>query len=136
MLAGCCVVRSNTGGAYNQIDHGKTGYIFENGNIGQFGQYLHELVADPEKRAGFAAAGRQKALASFTGEVMAKKTLGVSRFARRPLNICQTPATTARFQIFCRKRTTRLRGFIPTRGRLKTIMPFFRRPVSEHTIWH
>ncbi|MCQ9325468.1 glycosyltransferase family 4 protein [Neisseria dentiae] len=77
MLMGCCVVRSNTGGAYDQIEHGKTGYIFENGNIEQFRQYLHELVSDPEKRAAFAAAGQQKALASFTSEVMAKKTLGV-----------------------------------------------------------
>lgn len=77
MLIGCCVIRSNTGGAYEQIEHGKTGYIFENGNTEQFRQYLSELVTNPEKRAGFAAAGQQKALTSFTGETMAKKTLAV-----------------------------------------------------------
>ena len=75
MLMGCCVVRSDTGGAYEQIDHGRSGYIFENGNSEQLAQYLSELVSDADKRAAFAQAGQSKALASFTSEVMAKKTL-------------------------------------------------------------
>ncbi|WP_373778823.1 glycosyltransferase family 4 protein [Glaesserella sp.] len=75
MLMGCCVVRSNTGGAYEQITHGENGYIFENGNIEQLRDYLHELILDPKKRKEFAVAGQQKALECFTSEIMAKKTL-------------------------------------------------------------
>lgn len=77
MLMGCCVVRSNTGGAYEQIEHGRTGYIFENGDADQLRQYLSELVLDADKRAAFAEAGQNKALASFTSEIMAQKTLEV-----------------------------------------------------------
>lgn len=77
MLMGCCVIRSNTGGAHEQIEHGKTGYIFENENIEQLSGYLNDLISNPQKRISFSKSGQKKALELFTSEIMAKKTLGV-----------------------------------------------------------
>ena len=77
MLSGCCCVRSNTQGAYDQIDSGKTGYLFENENVEELTETLKFLIENPEKRKEVARAGKEKALAKFTSEVMAKNTLSV-----------------------------------------------------------
>lgn len=77
MLSGCCVIRSNTEGAYEQIDSGVNGFIFENENIGQLTDVLKTLIQDPALMHKVAKAGKEKALKEFTSEVMAKKTLEV-----------------------------------------------------------
>lgn len=77
MLSGCCVIRSNTEGAYEQIDSGVNGFIFENENIRQLTDLLETLIQDPALMHKVAKAGKEKALKEFTSEVMAKKTLEV-----------------------------------------------------------
>ena len=77
MLSGCCCVRSNTEGAYEQIEDGKNGYIFEDGNTDQLSEILSRLVSDAALRKQVAMAGREKALREFTSEVMARNTVEV-----------------------------------------------------------
>ena len=77
MLSGCCVLRSNTEGAYEQIDSGVNGFIFENENIEQLTDLLSTLMQDSTLMHRIAKAGKEKALKEFTSEVMARKTLEV-----------------------------------------------------------
>lgn len=77
MLANCCVLRSNTEGAFEQIDSGKNGFIFENENVEQLKDILLDLITHEEKRISIAKAGREKALKCFISEVMAKNTINV-----------------------------------------------------------
>lgn len=77
MLAGNCCVRSNTEGAYEQIDDGRTGFIFENENVAQLSDILLRLVQSPALMHEVAEAGREKALREFTSEVTARNTIEV-----------------------------------------------------------
>lgn len=77
MMMGCCVVRSDTGGASEQIVHGQSGFIFENGNVNQLVQYLEYLIQNPSEIQSMSKAGQKNALEKFTSEIMAKKTLDV-----------------------------------------------------------
>lgn len=77
MLSGCCVLRSNTEGAYEQIDSGVNGFIFENENSEQLTELLNTLIQDSSLMHRIAKVGKEKALKEFTSEVMARKTLEV-----------------------------------------------------------
>lgn len=77
MMANCCVIRSNTEGANEQIEHGKSGYIFENENVNQLTCYLEDVVMNDEKRKQIAKAGQERALRLFTNDAMAKNTYDV-----------------------------------------------------------
>ena len=77
MLSGCCAVRSNTEGAYEQIEDGKSGFIFEDGDVSQLSGILSRLVEDTDLRRQMAKAGREKALREFTSDVMARNTVEV-----------------------------------------------------------
>ena len=77
MLGNCCVVRSNTEGACSQIIDGKTGFLFENENVGQLVKVLERIITNKNLRSEVSNAGRQYAIANFTAETMAKKTLEV-----------------------------------------------------------
>lgn len=77
MLSGCCVVRSNTEGASEQIDSGINGFIFKNEDVEQLTDILQQIIQDTSLRQHLAQAGKEKALVEFTSEVMAKKTLAV-----------------------------------------------------------
>lgn len=77
MLSGCCVIRSNTEGAHEQINHGIDGFIFENEKDEQLGEIITELVLSPNEIAKIAQRGQEKALKLFTCERMAKDTIKV-----------------------------------------------------------
>ncbi len=77
MMSECCPVRSNTEGAYEQIEDGVNGLLFENENIHQFTSILEKLVSDPDLRKLLAKNAKTKALNKFTIPVMTKKTLEV-----------------------------------------------------------
>ena len=83
MLSGCCAVRSNTEGAYEQIEDGKSGFIFEDGNVSQLSGILSRLVEEPALRRQVAKAGREKALGEFTSDVMARNTIEVYKKLRK-----------------------------------------------------
>src|SRR5690606_6202995 len=77
MMSECCVVRSNTQGAYDQIDHGKDGFIFENNNFEQLADLLEDIINDEDLRTKIAKAGKEKALNKFTIKEMTRGTLEV-----------------------------------------------------------
>lgn len=81
MLSGCCCVRSNVEGAYDQIEDGKNGLLFENENVEQLSSILEYLIEHPDRRMEIAKVGRETALEKFTSETMAKKTLEVYKKA-------------------------------------------------------
>lgn len=77
MLSNCCVIRSNTEGASEQIISGIDGFIFENENINQLTGILKQVIIDDFLRKKIAKAGKIKALSLFTNETMAKNTIKV-----------------------------------------------------------
>lgn len=77
MLSGCCVIRSNTEGAYEQINHGIDGFIFENEKVTQLSGIIEMLIQSPYKIKEIAQKGQEKALRLFTCERMAKEIVEV-----------------------------------------------------------
>lgn len=76
-LSNCCVIRSNVEGAYDQINDGKTGFLFENENFNQLGEILEMLINDENLIKEIANSGKQFALNNFTSDIMAANTLKV-----------------------------------------------------------
>jgi len=77
MLSGCCCVRSNTEESYEQIEDGKSGFLFENENVSQLSAILRRLITTPNLIPSIACQGRQVALKKFTSRSMAENTLKV-----------------------------------------------------------
>ena len=76
-MSGCCVVRSNVEGAYDQIKDRETGFIFQSEDSNALSNILEELIIDKDLRESVAARGRDFALTHFTSAIMATKTLEV-----------------------------------------------------------
>lgn len=74
MMSQCCTIRSSTNGAYDQIDHGIDGFIFENENSIQLSELLQKVILEDELRQRIAVNGKKKALDNFTIEAMTQKT--------------------------------------------------------------
>jgi glycosyltransferase involved in cell wall biosynthesis len=79
MLWGCCVVRSNVGVARDQIINRETGFLFPNEDASALKDILKELIQNEKLRKNAAEKGRDYALAHFTSDLMAEKTLAVYR---------------------------------------------------------
>lgn len=77
MLMGCCAIRSKSGGAYDQIQNGVTGLLFEAENIDQLADSLTLVLKDDLLRKKIATSGQRTALDDFTSEKMTLKTLDV-----------------------------------------------------------
>lgn len=77
MLSGCCVVRSETGGAHDQIIMGETGFIFPVENSDKLTEILEGIIINDHLRIKVADKGRQNALKLFTSDIMVEKTLDV-----------------------------------------------------------
>lgn len=77
MMSGCCVIRSNVQGAYEQINHGEDGFIFDNNNYEQLATLLKTVIEDDVLRLKIAKKGKEKALKMFTIEEMTRNTLKV-----------------------------------------------------------
>jgi glycosyltransferase involved in cell wall biosynthesis len=75
MLTGVPVIRTNTGGAYDQIVPGKDGYICQSENSAELRNYLLKLLEDKILRINIGKSGREKALKNFTKEKMVEETL-------------------------------------------------------------
>lgn len=76
-LSEVCVIRSNVEGAYDQITHNVTGFLFENEKSEELKSILCSLIRDEKLRKSVATAGREYALEHFTSDKMAIKTLEV-----------------------------------------------------------
>lgn len=77
MMSGCCTVRSDSYGAYDQINHETDGFIFEMDNHVQLAQILKRLLTDTELRSAVAKKGKEKALKNFTIDSMTLNTIEV-----------------------------------------------------------
>ena len=75
MLTGVPVIRTDTEGAYDQIIHGKNGYICQSENSTDLRKYLIKLLDDEVLRRNLGMSGRENALNNFTKEKMAEETL-------------------------------------------------------------
>jgi len=77
MLSGCCVVRSDTGGAKDQIVNNETGFIFPNEDSHSLKVILEQLIINNELRKQIAQNGRTYALNNFTSDIMVESTIKV-----------------------------------------------------------
>lgn len=77
MMSNCCVIRSDTEGAYDQIEPGVSGILFKNESIAELTKQLEFAINNEPERIKIAAAGREYALDNFTAEKMTEKTIAV-----------------------------------------------------------
>ncbi|SIQ78037.1 glycosyltransferase family 4 protein [Maribacter ulvicola] len=77
MMSGCCTIRANSNGAYDQIDDGVNGMIFKMEDAAELGQKLEQVLLDENLRNTFAIRGKEKALKHFTNRQMIDNTLTV-----------------------------------------------------------
>jgi glycosyltransferase involved in cell wall biosynthesis len=77
MMSGCCPIRSNVEGAYEQIEDGITGLLFESENTAEFTNAIERLVLNDKLRLELANNAKAKALKEYTIPVMTEKTLAV-----------------------------------------------------------
>ena len=77
MMSGCCTIRSNSNGAYDQIDHGENGFIFTSENSKELAEYIEKIYMDSSLRENLAKKGKLKAIANFTTQKMVNNTLKV-----------------------------------------------------------
>lgn len=77
MMSNCCVVRSNTEGAYEQIEDGVNGLLFSNENDIELTKCLEKVINNKKLREQLSANAKKKALQEFTIPVMTNKTLGI-----------------------------------------------------------
>lgn len=79
MLSGCVCIRTDTEGASDQIKHGETGFIFQKGDSCGLSAILKDVIENDGLRKRVSNQGRDYALAHFTSDVMAEKTIEVYR---------------------------------------------------------
>ena len=77
MRAGLPVVATDTGGNAEAVEDGRTGFIVRQGDVNGLAARLRALIASPELRAGFGAAGRRRYESNFTLDHMIRKTMNV-----------------------------------------------------------
>lgn len=61
MHAGVAVIGTNSGGVPEIIDHDKTGFLFNYGDVDNLCEYILEFKNDPKKMQAYAKAGQKKA---------------------------------------------------------------------------
>ena len=83
MMSGCCTIRSNSNGAYDQINPGVDGLIFEMDNSQELAQHLENVFLDSSLRSKLGQNGKQKALINFTLTKMVDNTLEVYKELER-----------------------------------------------------
>jgi mannosyltransferase len=84
MATGCCVVATRIAAVPEVIDDGKTGFLFEPGDVEGLRRILERLMKDPALVAQVGRAAREVALQRFGVEVEAKKLMAVYAEATGP----------------------------------------------------
>jgi len=77
MMSKSCAIRSDTEGAYDQINHGEDGFIFKNNDYQSLAALLKLNIEDENLRLKIARKGQEKALKKFSIEAMTKQTINV-----------------------------------------------------------
>jgi L-malate glycosyltransferase len=73
MACGCTVVASNTGGNPELVEDGRTGLLFEPGDVDGLTARLRLLITDSALRARLAAAGELKIRECFSSAAAARR---------------------------------------------------------------
>ncbi len=60
MMSGCCTIRADSNGAYDQIDHGINGMIFPMEDAQKLAQQLEHVLSDEQLRMQLAQKGRKR----------------------------------------------------------------------------
>ncbi|WP_217602698.1 glycosyltransferase family 4 protein [Chitinophaga sp. GbtcB8] len=76
MALGKPVIATNTGGAVQSVEHGKTGYLINADDIPDFVKYLTLLIEDRDLRRALGTEARHQYLARFTMDVFKENFLG------------------------------------------------------------
>ncbi len=92
MRAGLPVLANSVCGVPEEVTHGTTGLLSESENIDESAAILAELLDDPEKRRAMGEAGREKFLAEYTRDVMARSFLSLYRRLAQPRSHESRPA--------------------------------------------
>lgn len=74
---GVPVVASNVGSIPEVIDHGRTGFLFEPGNVNDMTNFVYALMTNEELCKEFSRNARQKASLVLSWDEIAKKTLNL-----------------------------------------------------------
>lgn len=77
MATGCCVVATRIAAVPEVIDDGRTGFLFDPGDVEGLRKILEKLMHDPELVARVGAAAREEALKRFGVEIEAKKLMAI-----------------------------------------------------------
>ena len=77
MMGGCCVIRSNSNGAYDQITDGENGFIFPMDDEAALAKLLEQALTDEDLRLKLGVAAKRTALEKFTKKQMINNTLEV-----------------------------------------------------------
>lgn len=77
MATGCCVVATRIAAVPEVIDDGRTGFLFDPGDVEGLRKILAKLMNDPELVARVGAAAREEALKRFSVETEAKKLMAI-----------------------------------------------------------
>jgi hypothetical protein len=81
------VIASAVGGLCEIIDDGRTGMLFESGNVEQLAACMQRLLEDPQEAERLGQAGYRKALVQFNGDVSLRQFESILQAA------AATPAT-------------------------------------------
>jgi L-malate glycosyltransferase len=73
MACGCAVVASDTGGNPELVEDGKTGLLFQSGDLNGLAERLRMLTTNPGLRACMAAAGARKIRENFSTAAAARR---------------------------------------------------------------
>lgn len=77
MMGECCVIRSNSNGAYDQIQNGENGFIFPMDDEAALAKLLKKVLTDEDLRNNLGVAAKNTALEKFTKTQMINNTLEV-----------------------------------------------------------
>jgi glycosyltransferase involved in cell wall biosynthesis len=72
MAAGLPVIASKVGGIPEMIEHGRTGYLIENGDESKTEEHLAELIRHKEKKMSLGTAAKAEASERFSLERMVR----------------------------------------------------------------
>ena len=83
--AGVAQVAGRSGGAHEAVAHGETGFVVDDpGDVDAAADAIADLLDDDERRGGMGEAGRERAVAEFSYDVLADRLRrGLDRLAGR-----------------------------------------------------
>ena len=87
MLMGKAIIRSNTEGAADQIEHGVNGFLFRNEDVDRLRKYCKLLLQDKSLREQMGREARARALERFTEKSMVDKTVDLYHRAAKGVDI-------------------------------------------------